>query len=128
MVCQRIAQEWIEAPVSVNEAQTSILRIQLKLNDYISCVRLIRNPDETSDALLLYDRPYDSSADYQLTPCPVKKGSLVLIHGFVVHSSEANKSSKSRHAYTFHVMETDNVHYSEKNWLQYPKGESFPVL
>lgn len=63
-----------------------------------------------------------------MTPCPVKKGSLVLIHGYVVHSSEANTSSISRHAYTYHILETDNVHYSEQNWLQYPDGESFPLL
>lgn len=90
--------------------------------------RLIRNPDKTSNELLIYDRPYDNSADNQKIPCPVKKGSLVLIHGLVVHSSEANTSTKSRHAYTFHICETDNVHYSEENWLQYPKGEFFPPL
>ena len=46
------------------------------------------------------------------TPCkdwvaaPVKKGSLVLIHGQVLHKSEANHSSNPRHAYTFHMIET----------------------
>lgn len=90
--------------------------------------RLIRNPDKSSDQLLVYDGPYDDSDDHQKTACPVKKGSLVLIHGLVVHSSEANTSPKSRHAYTFHILETDGGHYSEANWLQYPDGETFPVL
>jgi phytanoyl-CoA hydroxylase len=33
----------------------------------------------------------------------VKKGSLVLIHGNVLHKSERNLSSRSRFIYTFHV-------------------------
>lgn len=60
-----------------------------------------------------------------MIPCPVKNRTLVLIHELVVHSSDANLSSKSRPAYTFHLMETDNAHYSKENWLQYPEGESF---
>lgn len=102
----------------------------LQSNDFclFCCSRLIRNPDKTSDKLLIYDRPYDASIGDQRIACPVKKGSLVLIHGFVVHSSEANTSTKSRHAYTFHILESDNCHYSEENWLQYPEGESFPAL
>jgi phytanoyl-CoA hydroxylase len=34
---------------------------------------------------------------------PVKKGSLVLIHGNVLHQSEKNLSPNSRWIYTFHV-------------------------
>jgi len=33
----------------------------------------------------------------------VKRGSLVLIHGNVLHKSEKNLSEKSRFIYTFHV-------------------------
>ena len=43
-------------------------------------------------------------------------GSLVLIHGEVVHRSYANRSKKSRHVYTFHVVETANTTYSKDNW------------
>jgi len=46
---------------------------------------------------------------------PVKKGSLVLIHGQVAHKSERNLSEKSRHAYTFHVIEMEGSHYASKN-------------
>ncbi|CAH1115795.1 unnamed protein product [Psylliodes chrysocephalus] len=46
------------------------------------------------------------------------EGSCILIHGQVVHYSEANKSSKPRHAYTFHVIEQKNTTYSKDNWLQ----------
>lgn len=62
------------------------------------------------------------------TAAPVTKGSLVIIHGQVVHRSELNKSTKSRHAYTFHVIETDNVEYSKDNWLQPPADKPFPIL
>lgn len=59
---------------------------------------------------------------------PVKKGSLVLIHGQVVHKSERNLSSNSRHAYTFHVIEMEGSHYASKNWLQAPPGTELPKL
>lgn len=52
-----------------------------------------------------------------------------MIHGNVVHKSEQNRSNKSRHAYTFHVLETaGNIIYSDDNWLQLPQNKSFPVL
>lgn len=55
-------------------------------------------------------------------------GSCVIIHGQVVHRSELNRSAESRHAYTFHVIETDQVQYSADNWLQPPENKPFPVL
>ncbi|KAI9223353.1 hypothetical protein BC828DRAFT_410548 [Blastocladiella britannica] len=50
----------------------------------------------------------------------VKAGSLVLIHGGIVHASAANTSAKSRFIYTFHMVEgTKETHtYDERNWLQ----------
>ena len=50
----------------------------------------------------------------------VKAGSLVLIHGNVMHKSERNRSQKSRFIYTFHVIEGQEV-YDERNWLQPPE-------
>lgn len=84
--------------------------------------RYVRNKDPDSKELLVYDR---AAPCYQLSnfrPVPVSKGTCVLIHGQVVHFSHPNKSDKSRHAYTFHVIETDNVSYSKENWLQPPPG------
>lgn len=52
---------------------------------------------------------------------PVKAGSLVLIHGNILHKSERNLSGKSRYIYTFHVIEGD-LPYDGRNWLQPPKG------
>ena len=57
-----------------------------------------------------------------------KKGSLVLIHGQVLHKSEANLSSKPRHAYTFHMVETQGSEYSPMNWLQPTENLPFPKL
>ena len=55
-------------------------------------------------------------------------GSLVLIHGQVYHKSERNASSAPRHAYTFHMVETDGCEYSDRNWLQATKELPFPKL
>ena len=49
----------------------------------------------------------------------VKKGSLVLLHGRLPHYSCENKSSKSRHAYTLHVIDGKSK-YLDYNWLQRP--------
>ena len=51
----------------------------------------------------------------------VKAGTLVLIHGNVLHKSEKNTSLKGRMIYTFHVIEGDHE-YDERNWLQPPNG------
>lgn len=50
----------------------------------------------------------------------VKAGSLVLIHGNLLHKSERNLSQKGRIIYTFHVIEGDGPTYDERNWLQPP--------
>ncbi|MCJ1274005.1 hypothetical protein MMC21_001798 [Puttea exsequens] len=47
----------------------------------------------------------------------VKAGTLVLIHGNLLHKSERNLSGKSRFIYTFHCIEGQNA-YDDRNWLQ----------
>ena len=59
------------------------------------------------------------------TPIVVKKGTLVVLHGSVVHYSQENVSGKSRHAFSVHVVEGMN-HYLEDNWLQ--RSSSFPFI
>lgn len=62
--------------------------------------------------------------DPEYTLGEVKAGSLVLIHGNVLHRSEKNTSPKSRYIYTFHLIEGDNE-YDSRNWLQLPiNGEA----
>jgi phytanoyl-CoA hydroxylase len=57
----------------------------------------------------------------------VKAGTLVLIHGNLLHKSERNTSQKGRIIYTFHIIEQDGTVYDGKNWLQPPK-EGFTKL
>jgi phytanoyl-CoA hydroxylase len=51
----------------------------------------------------------------------VKAGTLVLIHGNLLHKSEKNVSKKGRIVYTFHVIEWEGATYDERNWLQPPR-------
>lgn len=54
-----------------------------------------------------------------LIPLEVRKGSLIVLHGLLPHKSLANQSSKSRHAYSLHVINSTSS-YPENNWLQRP--------
>lgn len=45
------------------------------------------------------------------------KGSVVLLHGDLVHYSKANHSSKERHAYTIHCVDS-KCKWEEDNWIQ----------
>ena len=53
------------------------------------------------------------------TALEVKKGTLILLHGRLPHYSCENKSDKSRHAYSLHVIDGKSL-YSKDNWLQRP--------
>jgi phytanoyl-CoA hydroxylase len=71
-----------------------------KENDIMKMITLDNTPFEETD-----------------TPVEVKKGTLVLLHGRLPHYSCENKSNKSRHAYTLHVID-GKTKYPEENWLQ----------
>jgi phytanoyl-CoA hydroxylase len=62
---------------------------------------------------------FDSSSwpEDRLVPLEVRKGSLIILNGLLPHKSLANRSTKSRHAYTLHVIGGD-CRYPETNWLQ----------
>jgi len=47
----------------------------------------------------------------------VKAGSIVVFHGKLPHYSAANRSAKSRQAYTLHVTD-GHCDYAPENWLQ----------
>jgi phytanoyl-CoA hydroxylase len=53
----------------------------------------------------------------KLVPLEVKKGTLIVLHPLLPHLSRENRSAKSRHAYTLHVIDA-SVKYPEENWLQ----------
>ncbi|KAG8891599.1 hypothetical protein FRB99_003458, partial [Tulasnella sp. 403] len=71
--------------------------------------------------------PPPRDEDYVQPPCPA--GTLVLIHGSVLHKSERNCSPKTRYAYTFHMIESaPPTVYDEKNWLQPTEEMPFTKL
>ncbi len=69
----------------------------------------------------MYFETFDSEPwpEDRLVPLEVTKGSLIVLHGLLPHKSLANRSSRSRHAYTLHLIEA-NSHYAWDNWLQRP--------
>ena len=75
--------------------------------------RFRRGPDglllETSDAA-----PWPVA---DAVPLPARRGSLIVLHGLLPHLSGANRSARSRHAYTLHVID-GNARYPADNWLQ----------
>jgi len=54
-----------------------------------------------------------------LVPLEVGKGSLIVLHALLPHLSRENRSPKSRHAYTLHLIDA-SVNYPSENWLQRP--------
>jgi phytanoyl-CoA hydroxylase len=62
---------------------------------------------------------YDSTPwpEDKLVPLEVRKGSVIVLNGLLPHKSLANRSAKSRHAYTLHVIDA-GCKYPETNWLQ----------
>jgi phytanoyl-CoA hydroxylase len=64
------------------------------------------------------DPPWDLEA---AVPLEVEAGTLVVLHGQLVHFSHQNTSPASRHAYTMHVVEGGaGTAWSPENWLQRP--------
>ncbi|MCM3902133.1 MAG: phytanoyl-CoA dioxygenase family protein [Pyrinomonadaceae bacterium] len=61
----------------------------------------------------------DPFPEEQLVPLEVTTGTLVVLHGLLPHKSLANRSQKSRHAYTLHVIGGNSI-YPASNWLQRP--------
>jgi phytanoyl-CoA hydroxylase len=60
----------------------------------------------------------------QLEPLEVRRGSLIVLHALLPHMSYANRSPRSRHAYTLHIMDGNSI-YPADNWLQ--RGREMPL-
>lgn len=75
--------------------------------------RMIREEDTTR--LEIYDdAPWDLN---KMIPLEVPQGSVILLDGLAPHMSKENKSPRSRHAYTLHIMSRNNK-FAENNWLR----------
>lgn len=57
-------------------------------------------------------------------PLPAPKGTVLAFGGLFPHMSRANRSAKSRHAYTLHVVD-GTTNYPDDNWLQRPADMPF---
>ncbi|GMY18611.1 phytanoyl-CoA dioxygenase [Fagus crenata] len=73
-----------------------------------------------------FDRPSPTYNQNDFVPIEVKAGSLVVIHGDLIHQSFENQSSKSRHAYSLHVVDTDGCKWAPDNWIR-RKVEPEPI-
>ena len=76
--------------------------------------RNYRADDDTLITETLDDTPWPEE---RRVPVEAKAGTLVVFDGRAPHLSAANRSSRSRHAYTLHVIDR-TCHYPADNWLQ----------
>jgi phytanoyl-CoA hydroxylase len=53
----------------------------------------------------------------EVKPLEVEKGTLIVLHPLLPHLSRENRSAKSRHAYTLHIIDASSK-YPASNWLQ----------
>ncbi|MDX2031306.1 MAG: phytanoyl-CoA dioxygenase family protein [Blastocatellia bacterium] len=73
-----------------------------------------RAPEGGTRMEVLDETPWPDGA---LVPLEVAQGTLVILHGLLPHMSYANRSPKSRPAYTLHLIDEES-RYSDENWLQ----------
>lgn len=73
---------------------------------------------------LLADNQYDEK---DFIPLPVKAGTMIMFDGRFPHFSHANRSSKTRHAYTLHAID-GHAKYPKENWLQREDKQAFPRI
>lgn len=81
-----------------------------------------------------FHRKGDAMVTETLDPAPypagpkvalaAKKGSLIVLHGLMPHWSGPNRSDRSRHAYTLHVID-GAADYPDDNWLR--RGPEMPL-
>lgn len=75
--------------------------------------RFVRQGRTTSTEVL-DATPWDEAG---LIPLELGRGGVVLLDGLVPHYSKANRSPRSRHAYTLHLVSGEDA-YPQSNWLQ----------
>ena len=83
--------------------------------------RRYRNRDGELIVEALDDAPWDETAK---VPLEVAKGDLVLLHGRLPHLSGPNRSPRSRHAYSLHLID-GACRYLDDNWLV--RGPDMPL-
>jgi phytanoyl-CoA hydroxylase len=67
-----------------------------------------------TEMITLDETPYSLEG---MIPLEVKKGTCIVLDGYLPHYSKPNTSGKSRHAYAIHTIDK-KAKYPESNWLQ----------
>ena len=80
--------------------------------------KLFTRENDKMKMIILDETPFEKTD----TPIEIVKGGLILLHGRLPHYSCENTSSKSRHAYTLHIID-GKKQYPKENWLQRPNLE-----
>lgn len=83
--------------------------------------RFHRAPGGGTAFELLDDR---ALPDDGMIPLEAPTGTCIVLHGLLPHRSGANRSARSRQAYTLHVIDA-RAHYRSDNWLQ--RGPDLPL-
>ncbi len=86
--------------------------------------RFRRAPEGGTTFDSLDDAPLPEPGDGKLVPLETPAGTLVLLHGQLPHYSGPNRSPKSRHAYSVHLIE-GSASYPADNWLQ--RSDDLPL-
>ncbi|MGH6946484.1 MAG: phytanoyl-CoA dioxygenase family protein [Kiloniellales bacterium] len=83
--------------------------------------QLYRRHGKRLDMDVLDSEPWPES---ERTVLPARRGTLIAFHGSLPHLSGANRSPRSRQAYTLHVID-GACRYLDDNWLQ--RGSDIPL-
>ena len=73
-----------------------------------------RKEDGGTEMIMLDETPYSLEG---MIPLEVKKGTCIVLDGYLPHYSKPNTSGKSRHAYAIHTIDK-KANYPESNWLK----------
>ncbi len=79
--------------------------------------RFVLDPDGGTRFEQLDAMPFPEPGGPDLVPLEATAGTMVLLHGLLPHWSDVNRSDRSRHAYTVHVID-GAADYPAENWLQ----------
>ena len=86
--------------------------------------RFVRDERDGTRFEELDPTPFPSPGGPDLVPLEAAAGTLVLLHGLLPHWSDVNRSDRSRHAFTVHVIDRA-ARYPEENWLR--RGPDLPL-
>ena len=89
--------------------------------------RMVRTVSESGVSTTFEGSPANPKHEEYIAT-PVKKGTLVVIHGEIVHKSRKNESKRSRNIYTFHLYDAGTSEWSKDNWLQPTQELPFTLL